>query len=299
MSYKIADFYFDITDHPYKTFRRISAPYADTEEKTDFLIDVTEADIDYELSISEEDHFRGYTHSISACRKVAEWLPLHNAFLLHSACFDVDGVGVAFAAHSGTGKTTHMMLWQQLLGDRMTIVNGDKPIVRFFDESDGLPVGDDESHAAAFGPSAVLPIPRIDIHSRVARPATHIVPQGRCQINGSMKASTPTDENKNINIPFAYGTPWNGKEHLGCNMRTPLRHLCFIERAEQNSCEPMTDTSEAIDRIFNQVYMPKDPAAAAKTVELINRLMGSVKLWKIKCNMDPSAAQVAYHTIFG
>ena len=82
-------------------------------------------------------------------------------------------------------------------------------------------------------------------------------------------------------------------------MRTPLRHLCFIERAEQNSCEPMTDVSNAINRIFNQVYMPKNPAAAAKTVELINRLMGSVKLWKIKCNMDPSAAQVAYNTIFG
>ena len=96
-----------------------------------------------------------------------------------------------------------------------------------------------------------------------------------------------------------FGTPWNGKEQLGCNMRTPLRHICFIERAEQNSCEPMTDTSEAINRIFNQVYMPKDPVALAKTMELINRLIDSVSLWKIKCNMDPSAAAVAYNTIFG
>ena len=184
-------------------------------------------------------------------RKFAEALPLHNAILLHSACFDVEGVGVAFAAHSGTGKTTHMTLWQQLLGDRMTVVNGDKPIVRFFDEPDGSSVGDD----------------------------AHIVPQDPSV--------------------FAYGTPWNGKEQLGCNMRTPLRHICFIERAEQNSCEPMTDTSEAINRIFNQVYMPKDPVALAKTMELINRLIDSVSLWKIKCNMDPSAAAVAYNTIFG
>ena len=68
-------------------------------------------------------------------RAFAEQLPHYNAFVLHSATFDVSGVGVAFAAHSGTGKTTHMMLWQKLLGERMTIVNGDKPIVRFFDES--------------------------------------------------------------------------------------------------------------------------------------------------------------------
>ena len=41
-------------------------------------------------------------------------------------------------------------------------------------------VGDDGSRATALGPSAVLTIPRIVIHSRVARFATHIVPQKIC-----------------------------------------------------------------------------------------------------------------------
>ena len=66
-------------------------------------------------------------------RKLAGWAPLQGAFMLHSALIDVEGTGVAFAALSGTGKTTHMLLWKKLLGDKLTIVNGDKPIIRFID----------------------------------------------------------------------------------------------------------------------------------------------------------------------
>ena len=97
--------------------------------------------------------------------------------------------------------------------------------------------------------------------------------------------------------PYAYGTPWNGKERLGCNMRTPLKHICFIERSLTNSCEPM-DKKDAVDLMFNQVYMPTDPQAAMCTMQLIDRLLSSCKLWKIKCNMEPQAAEVAYNTIF-
>ena len=100
------------------------------------------------------------------------------------------------------------------------------------------------------------------------------------------------------NVPYAYGTPWNGKERLGCNMRTPVKHICFIERSETNYVEKMKP-SEIIDLIFNQVYMPKDPIAVANTMQLINRFINCCSIWKIHCNMDISAAEVAYNTIFG
>ena len=38
-----------------------------------------------------------------------------------------------FCGSSGTGKTTHMLLWQKMLGDRFKFINGDKPIIRFID----------------------------------------------------------------------------------------------------------------------------------------------------------------------
>ena len=40
---------------------------------------------------------------------------------------------LCFTAKSGTGKSTHIKLWQQLLGDKVIIVNGDKPILRKVD----------------------------------------------------------------------------------------------------------------------------------------------------------------------
>lgn len=237
-----AGFRFEIKNS-YHHIERLCEDYISNESQRDCVITINEDDIQKEAKRSEEAFTNGYLESISAYRKIAEWLPHHDAFVLHSACFDVDGVGVAFAAHSGTGKTTHMRLWQEYLGERMTIVNGDKPIVRFFHENHAV-----EGESGAF--------------------------------------------------PYAYGTPWNGKEHYGCNMRTPLKHICFIERAEQNSCEPMS-SSEAVDRIMNQVYMPSDPQALLNTIRLIDRLIHSCSLWRICCNMEPDAAKVAYHTIFG
>ena len=234
MLYSIADFVIKInifSGHKGK----LPEDYISNSETINFKLSVFEDDIYKEKYMFANKYSHCNFESVSVYRKLAEWLPLHNAFVLHSAVFDVDGTGIALAAHSGTGKTTHMLLWQKLIGDRLKIVNGDKPIVRFFDDE----------------------------------PET----------------------------PYAYGTPWNGKEHLGCNMRTPLKNICFIERAEKNSCEEMTK-SEAADLLFNQVYMPKDPQSALNTLQLINRLISCCKLWRIKCNMDISAAQTAYNKIF-
>ena len=233
---KIADFIIQFGNAGYN-FEKTLGSFVCDDTLFHTTIKVTRDEALIEKSVSEDKTLiLGQYAVVMAFRKLSEWLPLHNAFVLHSCTIDVNGQGVAFSAISGTGKTTHMRLWQQLLGDKMTIVNGDKPIVRCFDEE----------------------------------------PQ----------------------IPYAYGTPWNGKENLGCNMRTPLKHICFITRSEQNSTVPLTK-QEALPRIMNQVYMPKDPAAIAATLQLINRLLDSVQLWEIRCNMDIDAAKTAYNAIFG
>lgn len=234
--YSFADYCFEIAENRFKTFKIIATPYITSSRKYDLFINVSDNDLDIEQNYAERENMgRGKLHSSAVQRKIAEWLPFNNAFLLHSACFDVDGVGVAFAAHSGTGKTTHMRLWQELLGDKMVVVNGDKPIVRFFEDE----------------------------------PET----------------------------PYAYGTPWNGKEKLGCNMRTKLKHICFIERSEKNYVEPI-GKADVIDRIFNQVYQPRDPMAVINTMKLIDRLLSCCNLWIIHCNMEKEAAEIAYKSIF-
>ena len=233
MKYAFADFIVELKNPPFR-MKRIAREYVKDSGSLDLYIYNSDDDLNKERKLADEDSKLGQLSFMCSYRKLAEWLPLHNAFVLHSACFDVGGVGVAFAAHSGTGKTTHMRLWQQLLGDKMVVVNGDKPIVRFFDDEP--------------------------------------------------------------NTPYAYGTPWNGKERLGCNMRTKLQHICFIERSETNFVEKL-NKKDAVNLILNQVYMPKDPIALMNTMQLIDRLLSCCNLWKIHCNMEPDAAKIAYEAI--
>ena len=72
-----------------------------------------------------------YCESLCLYRKICLELPRYDAFLMHAAAVAVDGMAYAFAAPSGTGKTTHIRLWLEQFGDRARVVNGDKPIFRF------------------------------------------------------------------------------------------------------------------------------------------------------------------------
>lgn len=230
MIYSLAELKFEYSGL-FGEVEKVSTEYLSSGEP-DFKIEVNSEDIETERKIAEQPFPDRVLETTAFYRKLAELLPKKQAFVLHSALFDVEGEGVAFGALSGTGKTTHMLLWQKLLGERMTIVNGDKPIVRFIDGK-----------------------------------------------------------------PIAFGTPFKGKENYGSNTKTELKHICFIERSLENSCEKITE-EEALNGILTQVYMPKDVESLVLTMELINKLLFSCKLWRIKCNMDISAAETSYNAIF-
>ena len=93
---------------------------------------------------------------------------------------------------------------------------------------------------------------------------------------------------------IAYGTPWDGKHHLSANLLVPLRAICILERAEENWIEPATD---ALPMLLQQAYRPRDPQALRKTLALVDRL--DVPLYHLGCNMDLSAARLAYETMRG
>ena len=61
------------------------------------------------------------------CRKV---LREYDGFFFHSSCLALDGEGYVFTALSGTGKSTHTRNWCKYFGDRVTMINDDKPIIR-------------------------------------------------------------------------------------------------------------------------------------------------------------------------
>lgn len=97
---------------------------------------------------------------------------------------------------------------------------------------------------------------------------------------------------------IAYGTPYNGKHHLGCNMSVPLKAICILTRGEKNTIVRI-DKSEAYAMLLQQVYRPQDPLQMAKTLKLVDKLAASVELYKLACNMDIEAAEVAYNGMKG
>ena len=92
---------------------------------------------------------------------------------------------------------------------------------------------------------------------------------------------------------YAYGTPWSGKTGQNLNLRVPLAGIAILERGTRNEIEPYCG-AEAVFAMFRQVTRPKDPERRAKVLELLDKLMTQVPIWKLRCNMAPDAAIVAY-----
>ena len=97
---------------------------------------------------------------------------------------------------------------------------------------------------------------------------------------------------------IVFGTPWNGKHRLSTNIAVPLKAICILERAETNAIRPIS-RAEAYPMLLQQVYRPLDGAAMKKTLTLIDALADLVWLWRLSCNMDIQAAQVAYDAMKG
>lgn len=53
-----------------------------------------------------------------------------DGFMLHSSSVCVDGSAYLFSGQSGIGKSTHTGFWLELMGDRCTMLNDDKPAIR-------------------------------------------------------------------------------------------------------------------------------------------------------------------------
>jgi hypothetical protein len=72
------------------------------------------------------------------CRRISELLTKYNRVLFHGSSLAIDGRGVLFTAKSGTGKSTHTRLWRQEFGDRVRMINDDKPFLHIAE--DGITV---------------------------------------------------------------------------------------------------------------------------------------------------------------
>ena len=95
---------------------------------------------------------------------------------------------------------------------------------------------------------------------------------------------------------LVYGTPWDGKHHLSMNASVPLVSIVDLERGEKNHIEK-ADPMAIYPLLLQQMYRPKDPAALAQSLKILDQLMKQVHFYRLKCNMDIEAAKVAFDTL--
>lgn len=227
MKIRLAELNIEI--HPHDAYtERFCAGYLADFGTPDITVEIPEEEILQEQSTCGFHPTFGYAECICIYRRIAFQLPRFDAFVFHASVVECDGKAYAFAAHSGTGKSTHTALWLRVFGDRARIINGDKPIFRLVD-----------------------------------------------------------------GVWRAYGTPWCGKEHRGCNDSAPLAGICFLERGAENRIVSM-EGQNILPRLFGQILMPRERESVSRFLDLLADMIAVTPCYLLSCNMEEDAARVAY-----
>lgn len=125
-------------DNRYPFVERMCQDYL-TDAHPLFTVSASEEEIDKEcenvrrVNGLTDDLPRGYLESIVLYRQIAKHLPTYDAFVFHGVALEYEGEAYLFTARSGVGKTTHTRLWLSRFGERVKVLNGDKPILRLVD----------------------------------------------------------------------------------------------------------------------------------------------------------------------
>ena len=101
--------------------------------------DLSRIQADFDRTDEAEGHPKrrrpdGYLENNAIHSLLAEKLTEYDVLLMHGSALCMDGEAFIFTAKSGTGKSTHSRLWREVFGERVQMINDDKPMLRFTEE---------------------------------------------------------------------------------------------------------------------------------------------------------------------
>lgn len=99
-------------------------------------------------------------------------------------------------------------------------------------------------------------------------------------------------------VPTVYGTPFMGKENYGHNGNAPIGGICFLERGRENSITRIT-SGDAFASAMAQLFIPESGENAAVIIQTMTKILNSVPLWKMKCNISEEAAKMSFSAMTG
>ena len=231
MKYKIADLIVEMTP-VYDESIRLAEPFIyNGDRETDIKLKISYDYVDETAAkpncLSTKPQLENFAFSNVFNRAAIKY----GVMLVHSSALICDGGAYLFSADSGVGKSTHTKLWLKAFGEKVHIMNDDKPVVRLYD-----------NHAQA------------------------------------------------------YGTPFDGGSGIALNESYLLKAIIFVERGEENSVR-IPDSREIIQNLYFQTARMVDRKTAEKMLLNIEKLLSLTSFYVLTCNMDISAAKVAFDSI--
>lgn len=95
---------------------------------------------------------------------------------------------------------------------------------------------------------------------------------------------------------FAHGSAWMGKHGLGGKMAVPLKAICILERGTENQICRISP-KEAVFMLLQQSSRPQNSQNLPKYLELVDKISASVAFYRMQCNMELEAAEIAYRAM--
>ena len=149
----------------YDFVKTVCSDYIVENEHYDFEVSASEDEIQKERQNYNSDFSDGFIESVCIYRNIARVLPKYDAIVFHCSAVRVNNYAYCFTAKSGVGKTTHALLWKNTLTESVDIINGDKPIIRFFNNIPYV-CGTPWSGKENLGTNTIVPLKSIAFISR-------------------------------------------------------------------------------------------------------------------------------------
>lgn len=97
---------------------------------------------------------------------------------------------------------------------------------------------------------------------------------------------------------IVHGTPWSGKERWQKNVSFPLGGICLLGRGESCSVSKV-DPAEHLPFLMCQTYRSDDGEVMARTMELLDTVLGCVPVYLLHCDISEDAVRCAFGEMCG
>lgn len=92
---------------------------------------------------------------------------------------------------------------------------------------------------------------------------------------------------------YAWGSPWSGTSPLNRNLGVPLQAIAFLERSQTDQIERL-DNATSLSSLMLATRMGLDPVRLDKLMNLLERLLNTVPIFRLRCTPTISAVQTAF-----